>query len=254
MSSTQSTPEEQPTFRVTVPAAAPTPNTETKETSPPVLSEEAKQRAIEAKARKAVKVPNVRPKGAKKDEVFDKKLLEESLTKMAASASIVLKDRHDETEVFVFESKEGKTELLKDVPTLYFKNCVNGHYTINRRTKNIFIDNCTNCTFLVNTMVLTHSCEIWNGGDNTIHINCLLKTIQVDLITGVNLVFNNWKNFHSLIHNTVEGLNLSFTDANEFDLKTGHSEMLLKYPDSNQTDQFIVRFVEGVLLVNDVSV
>ncbi len=180
--------------------------------------------------------------------MFDKKTLEESLRILDSQASILIKDEADVTKELVFESKDGSAEELKLTPVVYFKNCTNGTYTINRRSKNVFIENCSNCTFHLNQVVLTRTAEIWHGANNTVHIASDLKTLQVDMVSGLNVLYANWKHFHAIIHNQLENLSLTFTNSPEHNIVTGHTHMLTEFPDSNVTDQFIIRFVNGVLL------
>jgi hypothetical protein len=200
------------------------------------------RRAQEIKDRGDVKVPNLPAKPA-----FDRKCLEENLAKMANQASIVVRDDANANKTFAFEAVEGVPETLKDVPAVFFKNCVNSVYTINRRVKNIFADNCSGCSFIVNGLVLTNSFEMWHGQQNSLQLNVPIKTIQLDMINDVHVTYGDWKLFQCIIYNQVERLALHFLNGPEHDRVTGYAQMLGEYPDSNITDQFIVRFVNGAV-------
>jgi hypothetical protein len=209
-------------------------------------SEDIAARREAIRQRKEAKVPNVRPKDP--NAVFDKKMLEENLGKMANQVSIFVKDCTDESKEYKFESADGQPEALKDVPSITFQNCSNCHFTISRRTKNIFIENCRVCTFEVNGLILTNSLEAWHGHDLKLMLNVQLKTLQIDMMNDVDITFSDWNNFSSIIFNQLNRLSLNFVNSPEHDSKTGYEQMLVEYPDSNLTDQFIVRFVNGAIL------
>ena len=142
----------------------------------------------------------------------------------------------------------GQVEALSDVPVLYFKNCVGGTYTVDRKVKNVFVENCSECSITLNGAVLTRSAEVWHGGDLALHVNQDLRTLQVDMVAGLAVTFAHAHDFHAIVHNQVAHLSLAFLDAPEHTLLTGAAQMLRTYPDSNVTDQYIVRFIEGALL------
>jgi len=203
------------------------------------------QRQAEIKARRAAKVPNVQAKAQMSPE--DQKKLSESFENMQNQAKILLCDRNSETETFVNES-DTKTTDLKQIPSVYIKNCNDCHYIFNRRIVKVLVENCTNCTIEINRSVLTRTAEIWHGTDLKLNVRTSIKTLQVDMVENMEIEFSEWSNFFSVIWNQLENCSLSFGDSKEFNTTTGFQQMLTQYPDSDlKTDQFIIRFVEGEL-------
>jgi len=129
---------------------------------------------------------------------------------------------------------------------LYFKNCVDGEYTIPHRSTKIYIEGCSNCTFNIDGAVLTNVLEMWKGDNNHLRMGTLLKTLQLDMMKKIRLTFHKKDHFHggAVVWNQVEECALHFNDAHKHNLVTGFEHMKKLLPDSNAViDQFIVRFL-----------
>jgi hypothetical protein len=197
------------------------------------------ERSQEIKARKQAKVPNVKAKDAMTAE--EKQKLNDMLGDLKNKAAIQVIGETDMKREF---SVPQKLKDLKEVPTIFFKNCTGGNYLITRRVTKIMIENCSNCSFSVQGGVLTRTAEAWHVKDVTLDVGCELKTLQLDMATNVDVTFSQWRHFFSVVWNQLENCNFTFLDSPEHNLHTGFTEMLHKYPDSSlKTDQFIVRFI-----------
>jgi len=138
---------------------------------------------------------------------------------------------------------------LKKVPSVYFKNCKNGSYVLNRRVTKVLIERCENVTVTLNGNILTNTMEIWNCKNFTLKLNNEVRTLQLDMLSDIKIEFSKLAYMGALIWNQMENLSVSFRDKKELDFKTGFAEMKKKYPDSVfETDQFIIRYIEGEIL------
>lgn len=139
---------------------------------------------------------------------------------------------------------EDGTVDLKAVPTVYFKNCKNGEYTIDHRVAKILIENCENLTLTLNGKLLTSTMEIWKCKGVHLHANTKVKTLQLDIMTGMKVTYNTKDDFQSIVWQDVDSIDVAFKDDESLNLSTGFAHMLEKFPDSDVAiDQFIVRFV-----------
>jgi hypothetical protein len=161
--------------------------------------------------------------------------------------NLFIVDQTGKTETFeVPESSDGEINL-KQVPIVYIKNCKDGDYTFNRRTTKIFIENCQNCKVTVNQSVLTNTIEAWKGGQLTLCVNTECKTIQLDILDGVTVSFAKKDCLGAVVWNQLKDFTVDFGDAKELTLKTGEAEVKKQFEDSNEVDQYVIRFLNGQL-------
>jgi hypothetical protein len=206
-------------------------------------TERSEDKEIEAKYT-PVTVPNVAPKMDPKEQA--------KLQAMFGN----LQNQH----AHFFMNEEGKDSRLekdseetgldlKKVPSVYFKNCKNGNYVLNRRVTKVLIERCENVTVTLNENILTNTMEIWNCKNFTLKLNNEVRTLQLDMITDIKIDFGKLAQMGAIIWNQLEDLSVTFRDRKELDLKSGFKAMKAVYPDSVfETDQFIIRFIEGEVL------
>jgi len=150
------------------------------------------------------------------------------------------------------EKKRLTKDLVKIEHTLYLKDCHDGEYILAAPCTKVMIESCTRCKIFLNAQIKTEMVEIWKCESTTLMINSAVKTLQADLSKDLAFRFAKKETFAQLIWGGVYGLDVSFLDA-EDSLSSGFEHMKTLYPDINdQTDQFIVRFVEGKLLTEQV--
>jgi len=201
---------------------------------------------VESKAetKNVVNVPNVVSKISEKEQARLQAQLG-NMQKVAATLFTI--GTQDETKVFNLEAKEGD---LKKVPTAYFKNCVNGRYTLgqNQRTTKILVEGCKNSTFVVEGEVLTRTIEVWRCENCTFSFKTSVKTLQVDLCKKINISYGTKDHLGAIVWADVEEVEVTFDDSKDNNVRTGFTEMLKEHPDSNKDiDQFIIRFLEDKL-------
>jgi len=78
---------------------------------------------------------------------------------------------------------------LKKVPSVYFKNCKNGNYVLNRRVTKVLIERCENVTVTVNENILTNTLELWNCKNFTLKLNNEVRTLQLDMLSDIKIDF-----------------------------------------------------------------
>jgi len=143
-------------------------------------------------------------------------------------------------------------EHVKTEHTLYLKDCHDGEYILAAPCTKVMIEGCTRCKIFLNARIATEMVEIWKCEGTTLMVNSTVKTLQADLSKDLAFRFAKKDTFAQLIWGGVYGLDISFLDA-EDSLSSGFHQMKEVYPDVNdQTDQFIVRFIEGKLTTEQV--
>lgn len=139
---------------------------------------------------------------------------------------------------------EDGTMDLKAVPAVYFSGCKNGQYTIDHRVSKILVENCENLTIVLNGKLLTSTIEIWKCKGIHLQSNTKVKTLQLDIMTGMKVTYKSKDNFQSIVWQDVDTIDIAFEDEPNFNLNTGFAHMIEQFPDSEVSiDQFIVRFV-----------
>jgi len=135
---------------------------------------------------------------------------------------------------------------------VYLKDCHDGEYVLATPCTKVMIEGCTRCKVFLNAQIKTEVVEIWKCEATTLMINSAVKTLQADLSRDIAFRFAKKETFSQIVWGGVYGLDVSFLDA-EDSLTSGFEHMKAVYPDVNdQTDQFIVRFVDGKLITEQV--
>ncbi|KAJ3023026.1 UNVERIFIED_CONTAM: hypothetical protein HDU68_008823 [Siphonaria sp. JEL0065] len=149
-------------------------------------------------------------------------------------------DKKDETIVF-------EPESFPSNATLYFKNVANSTITINAPCTKVFIEGCDSSTFTFSSRIVTQMLEVWKSSTVIINLNTPVLTIQADQVNGLNVVYSNKEHFETLVWTKSEGIHLvvaeTVVDAgfeSSKEIHKGQYEIV-------DTDQFIIRFVGGIL-------
>lgn len=188
------------------------------------------------KKKRDAKVPNVKPKLGADEE----KRLNAMFGTLQGQDTVFIMKQDGGTEDVTLRAGESGTDL-KSTPTLVIKDCKNMTITVNRRVVKALIQNCQNCTITFNQSILTNTLECWRCENITLSTAKAMKTLQLDMIQGVQVVFDRLEDFGAIVWNSVEGLKLSFKDTPSQDMKTGFAEAKEEMPDSSEVDQFIIR-------------
>jgi len=144
------------------------------------------------------------------------------------------------------KEESGKELNLKEIPTVYFKNCRDSEYTINHRITKLLIEDCHNTTITINRNILTSTMEVWRCENLVLQVNDHVKTLQLDLMKGVKVHYQSKNHMQNVIWQHVEDFELVFGDDPESSCKTGFAQMKETHPDSDiKIDQFITRFLEN---------
>jgi len=148
---------------------------------------------------------------------------------------------------FVGNEKNQKLSIdhLKKTETLYIKNCEDCEYTVDSRCTKILLEGLKNTKVILNGGILTNIVELWKSENVTLVVNTKVATLQVDVSRNINLDFRSARMLSQVIWAGVYNLDVLFRDKND-KYHSGFDEMKEKHTDINdQTDQFIMRFVEG---------
>jgi hypothetical protein len=132
--------------------------------------------------------------------------------------------------------------------TVYFKSCHDCDFVLDAMCTKVLIEDCHNCKITLNQKVITNTLDIWKCNDSHLHINTKIGTVQADICKKLKVDFTQKDHFTSMVWAGVHDLSLGFLDSGE-KLDTGFAHMAEKYPGLNEDiDQFIIRFVKGELL------
>jgi len=188
-------------------------------------------------------VPNVQSKLSEKEQAR----LQAQIGNLRKVGGIFVTDETKETKKF--ETKSRETDL-KLVPTVYIKNCNDCHYHIAQRSTKVLIESCKNTTVILDGDILTRTVEIWKCENFTLQVGTQIKTLQLDLMKGVNMTFEKQEHFGAIVWANIEDAKLSFADAKQHDIETGFKQMLTDHPDSHvDVDQFIIRLIDSKLTI-----
>jgi len=151
-------------------------------------------------------------------------------------------------EVVTFEDDSFKPQV-----TLYFKNCQDCTYVVNSMCTKVMIESCVNTKITFDKKIITNMIEVWKCEGVNLFVNTDIGTFQVDLCKNLAIQMKSMQMFKSLVWAGAHDLSLSFEDSTEHKLNTGFAQMQTQYPDLNEhTDQFIVRFIKGKLLTEQI--
>jgi len=137
--------------------------------------------------------------------------------------------------------------------TVYFKNCSDCEYVLDAYCTKVFVESCKNTTIVLNKKIITNTVDVWRCENVTLRINTDVGTLQTDMCKGLDLDVHHTDALKTLVWAGVHDMKLSYRNTDEHKLHTGFEQMKeqlgSKYPNlSEQTDQFITRFVNGKLL------
>lgn len=206
----------------------------------------------QSKKKKKHTVPNV----AAKMDPKEQERLAKMVTKMTAENTMFLTNVKDEkvdcSAKIAATRKAAETgdnkEAKRTKPMAVFvKGAEGSSFDVNSLVSKVLVQGADTCNFTLGSTILTRCVEVWHAKNVTLDINTEVKTLQLDLSSNLHLKFNKVDNFECIIWNGVEGLKVEFADAPQFNFTTGFKEMKEEMPDSNEVDQFIIRFVEGKL-------
>jgi hypothetical protein len=157
----------------------------------------------------------------------------------------------------IIQDRKGEEQTLTDLPELsavHFKNCKNCTFTFPADSKvvKVLVEGCTGCCVkLERCTVLTATLEVWRCEDCEVVVDCELGTVQVDLCSVLRLTFAKREHMGSVVQAGVHKMALTFLDGAHPPVATGLEELRAAHPDdtiNEGTDQYISRFVDGVLL------
>jgi len=152
---------------------------------------------------------------------------------------------------FVLNERDQKASLTDHKPqtTIYFKNCHNCHYSIEEYSTKILVESCTGCTFTFNAKIVTNLLDIWKTHDSTFHINTPVGTLQVDNSKQLHLNYQKKDHLATIVWANCFDLHIRTLDDENGKLHIGFPQAKETYPNIVENiDQFIVRFIKGNLL------
>lgn len=191
-------------------------------------------------------IPNVKPKSDPKEAARIQAMMGHIRNQNAQ----VVSDEVDQTKTL--EKKEAATKEgggidLKTIPTVYFTNCKGGKYVVDHKITKVFVENCHDTEITFNGQILTSTVEAWKCTNVTINCNTKVKTLQLDISNKYAINFKRKEDYHSIIWQDVEEIDINFEDSPVYNKKCGFVPMREKYPDSDmKIDQFIIRFVTSL--------
>jgi hypothetical protein len=170
-----------------------------------------------------------------------------------------LAENQKKNQTFLITGERGTTkqvvkEQVQEGFTVYFKDCHDGDYTVTAPCTKVLVERCTNFKLHLGAQIKTETLEVWRCEDAHIQINTSIKTLQADLSKRLSLSFSKKENYGSVVWSGVYDLTLAVGEGDSRDLhQSGYEQMKEKFPDINdQFDQFIIRYINGSLLSEQV--
>ncbi|KAJ3234023.1 hypothetical protein HDU81_001785 [Chytriomyces hyalinus] len=161
---------------------------------------------------------------------------------------------------FVSDKKdETFTVAPEDITTpkaLFFKGLINCTVTVTAPCTKLQIEACEGTSFILQGRIVTQIVEVWRSKQLKLHIEAIVRTVQADVVKGLDLTYSDKAFFETVVWTQCEDLSIRFVSTDNV-LQTGlRQAKLQKHKDISHifdSDQFIVRLVDGVL-VNEVVV
>jgi len=150
--------------------------------------------------------------------------------------------------------KKGEKETLgedshKPQATIYFKNCSDCEYIVDSLCTKILIEGCSNCTITFNKKIVTSIVDIWRSNDMILKANAPIGTLQADVCKKLLVDYQQKSFITMIVWAGVTDLTVHFQDSLEDHLETGFAQVQKLFTNlSEEIDQFIIRFVKGKLL------
>jgi tetratricopeptide (TPR) repeat protein len=116
----------------------------------------------------------------------------------------------------------------------------------------VMMELCSETTLrLSKCTIQTSILEVWRSEGCKVVIDCAVGTCQVDVCNGLTLAYSSRGHLGSLVQAGMNDLDVQFEDAPGDSFKTGLTQLRAQHPEepiNDDTDQFITRIVNGVLL------
>jgi hypothetical protein len=150
-----------------------------------------------------------------------------------------------------------RSDIAKSRTTVYWKNCKNSSYKVTENVilVKVLIDDCHDCVIDLNGLILTSVVEVWRCTNCVINFDTEVSTLQIDLCNNITLNYIQKKYLGSIIQAGVYNLSISFKDHDELSFNSGFNILKddpkytnMEPPLNDKTDQFIIHFVDGILL------
>jgi len=148
-----------------------------------------------------------------------------------------------------------KMESHSPQATIYFKGCDDCEFFVESLCTKVLIESCNNCTVTFNKKIVTNTVDVWKCENVELHVNTPIGTLQADMCKKLKVNYAEKSHLNTLVWAGVHDLHLSFKDADVHNTVTGFSHMKEKNPSMDlkeDLDQFIMRFIEGELLCEQI--
>ncbi|KNC54591.1 uncharacterized protein AMSG_01447 [Thecamonas trahens ATCC 50062] len=195
--------------------------------------------------------------GSKLTPLEEKQLQSQMGAGRAQDAAYFL-DRADETLVLgdaelMGTDEAGEIKANQGKTTVMFKGCTGCTYTITSMVAKILVDRCVDCTFIFEGKIMTSTLEIYKSSSSSFTVGTVLKTVQADLCSAIELNFATTENFDRVVWAGTEGLTVAFADAPDAGLVTSYSAMKEEHGPTlrEDIDQFIIRILDSGVAVNE---
>ncbi|KAI8833277.1 hypothetical protein BJ741DRAFT_666646 [Chytriomyces cf. hyalinus JEL632] len=162
---------------------------------------------------------------------------------------------------FVSDKKdETFTVVPEDIPTpkaLYFKGLTNCAVTVTASCTKLQIEACEGTLFILRGRIVTQIVEVWRSSKLKMRVEAVARTVQADDVKGLDLTYSHKALFETVVWTHCEDLSIQLDGSERNAFHTGLSQAKLQtHKDITEivdSDQFIVRFVDGAL-ANEVVV
>ncbi|KAI9364452.1 hypothetical protein DFJ73DRAFT_809518 [Zopfochytrium polystomum] len=143
-----------------------------------------------------------------------------------------------------------RTITADDIPamaSIYFKNLNKSEVTVAVTCTKVYIEGCTDCKFFFSRGIITSTLEAWRSDRIALHVTTPIYTLQLDICQGVEVHMANASQFGSLVWTETSEVSIHFVEGNET-FTTGVNVVQPGATGSMaETDQYIVRRVDGAL-------
>ncbi|KAJ3281730.1 hypothetical protein HDU79_010530 [Rhizoclosmatium sp. JEL0117] len=132
--------------------------------------------------------------------------------------------------------------------TLYFKGLKGCTITVQTPCTKVFIERCVDTKVTLSSRIVTQMLEVWKSNGVDISVDTTVFTVQADDVRDSSVVFGSKEQFGQVVWTNCAGLAVSVKEEQDSKLVVGlEGQSAPEGITLVESDQFIVRFVDGIL-------
>ncbi|CAJ0757645.1 14626_t:CDS:10, partial [Entrophospora sp. SA101] len=136
-----------------------------------------------------------------------------------------------------------KIDSIASASTIFLKSCKDIEYMIDSACTKIMIEDCDNLVLNANSKILTSTIDVWKSNNIILKIHEKIQTIQVDECKNIEIVFNDPKNFYSIVWTNTDKIDLKILESDQGnDQQQNHIQYITRlFEDGGLKNEMLIR-------------